>query len=191
METSRCVRFSIDRGERGPFLRSSTPFDPNRWWPVASAEETNALYHMLRNDPNPHTQDLASLAHSVRNWAPAPQNTTPGDLLSLVVVGATATPTFEFSKPSGVLIAEGHEPEIIESGGAIGARYPFSLADGHVETNGAIRMSEIGAMEATLYVDHPEGTCPNCDRYLPTFLDNGSRLSVVPFPDAIPRGPVG
>jgi hypothetical protein len=82
----------------------------------------------------------------------------------------------------GVLIP--HEPAgdpvPMRSGPERGARFPFDLADGHCETNAARWMAEHGVTDATLYHNHPNGTCPNCDAYLPTYLQEGSTLRVVP-----------
>jgi hypothetical protein len=101
--------------------------------------------------------------------------------------GGKASP----KKTTGVLIPkkpEG-EPIFLESGNKLGARYPYSLADGHVETKGALIMQEEGITDAVLYHDNINGTCPNCDRYLPTYLEEGSTLTVVPPEDATPKTP--
>lgn len=41
-------------------------------------------------------------------------------------------------------------------------------------------MQENGVTRATLYHNNPNGTCGNCDYYLPTYLQEGSVLNVVP-----------
>jgi hypothetical protein len=70
-----------------------------------------------------------------------------------------------------------------------GSRFPYSQADGHVETNAARYMSENGIVEGTVYHNNPKGTCGNCDRYTPTYLDEGSVLRVIPPSNAVAPKP--
>ena len=95
-------------------------------------------------------------------------------------------------RTSGVLIPTEPfgEPVPFESGARTGARFPYSQADGHVETLAANWMEENGVTGATLYHNNPSGTCPNCDRYLPTFLQQNSSLTVVSPANAQPRTPL-
>ncbi|HEX9063141.1 MAG TPA: DddA-like double-stranded DNA deaminase toxin, partial [Clostridia bacterium] len=100
-------------------------------------------------------------------------------------------PEFSGKKTSGVLVPKNPpgEPIPIDSGNVSGARFPYSQADGHVETKGALIMNENGILEADIYHNNPNGTCPNCDRYLPTYLNEGSKLTVYPPENAVPKTP--
>jgi hypothetical protein len=66
---------------------------------------------------------------------------------------------------------------------------PYQRAAGHVETLGADEMALQGIIEAEIYHNNPSGTCGNCDWYLPRFLEEGSRLTVVPPPSSVPPTP--
>jgi hypothetical protein len=46
-------------------------------------------------------------------------------------------------------------------------------------------MAEDGITEATVYHNNPKGTCPNCDNYVSTYLQEGSELTVVPPENAV------
>jgi RHS repeat-associated protein len=80
-------------------------------------------------------------------------------------------------------------PVPMQSGPRTGARFPYSQADGHLETNAANWMAKHNVTRATVYHNNPSGTCPNCNNYLPTFLEEASVMEVVPPPNAIPRTP--
>ena len=109
-------------------------------------------------------------------------------MLGPVVDPAALLPEFS-GKTTGVLIAEDRAPIFFGSGPRTGARFPFSQADGHVETQGATWMGQNNVTEATMYHNSPNGTCGNCDYYLPTFLQNGSSLKVVPPTNAVAPTP--
>ena len=66
---------------------------------------------------------------------------------------------------------------------------PFRMADGHVETLGATWMMQNRVTDAFLWHNHPSGTCGNCDYFLPSFLQEGSTMTVIPPSDAVPRTP--
>ena len=97
----------------------------------------------------------------------------------------TLLPQFN-GKTSGVVVAEGMEPFVLESGSRTGAKFPYSQADGHVETQVANWMKDNGVTNATVYHNNPRGTCGNCDYYVPTFLEENSVLKVVPPANAVP-----
>jgi Double-stranded DNA deaminase toxin A len=78
------------------------------------------------------------------------------------------------------------EPVLLESGSRTGAKFPYSQADGHVETQAANWMKDNGVKSATVYHNNPRGTCGNCDYYVPTFLEESSVLTVVPPANAVP-----
>jgi SCP1.201-like deaminase len=99
-------------------------------------------------------------------------------------------PAFD-GKTSGVLVPEEPPgpPVQFQSGPRTGARFPYSQADGHVETQGANWMAKNGVTKATFYHNNPNGTCGNCDYYLPTYLQEGSALKVVPPENAVAPTP--
>jgi hypothetical protein len=70
-----------------------------------------------------------------------------------------------------------------------GSRFPYSQADGHVETNAARYMNNKGIVEGTVYHNNPKGTCGNCDKYTPTYLNEGSVLRVIPPSNAVAPKP--
>jgi uncharacterized Zn-binding protein involved in type VI secretion len=104
--------------------------------------------------------------------------------------GPPTLPEFD-GQTSGVLVPENPPgpPVELQSGPRTGARFPYSQADGHVETQGALWMKENGVTQATLYHNNPKGTCGNCDYYLPTFLDQNSTMTVVPPENAVAPTP--
>jgi RHS repeat-associated protein len=106
------------------------------------------------------------------------------------ILGIVPLPPFT-GRTSGVIVPTKPPgpPVPLTSGARTGARFPYSQADGHVETLGASWMKENGVTEATVYHNHPGGTCPNCNRYLPTFLEEGSTMTVVPPENALPKTP--
>lgn len=68
-----------------------------------------------------------------------------------------------------------------------GVRHPYTMADGHSETNAASELNDLRGNNATAFHNNPEGTCPNCDRLTGGFLKPGKRLLVVPPSNAVPR----
>jgi hypothetical protein len=117
---------------------------------------------------------------------------THGTLVFKDKLGGDRPQLPEFNgKTSGVLAPEEpHGPPVpLESGPRTGAKFPYSQADGHVETQGANWMKENGVTKATIYHNNPSGTCGNCDYYLPTYLQEGSQLTVVPPENAVPPTP--
>jgi hypothetical protein len=50
-------------------------------------------------------------------------------------------------------------------------------------------MADNGVTKATIYHNNPKGTCPNCDYYVPTYLQEGSHLTVVPPENAVAPTP--
>jgi nucleic acid/nucleotide deaminase of polymorphic system toxin len=49
----------------------------------------------------------------------------------------------------------------------------------HVEGHAAATMRELKIQEGTLYINHRNGPCPNCDSLLNRMLPSGARLEVV------------
>jgi hypothetical protein len=88
---------------------------------------------------------------------------------------------------SGILVPKvpPKPPVLLESGPRTGARFPYSQADGHVETLGARWMRDNGVTDAIVYHNNPKGTCGNCDYFLPTFLEQNSTLRVIPPKNAV------
>lgn len=116
-----------------------------------------------------------------------------GPKCSNVDAVAGAAPKLELpeynGKTTGVLVPKepAAEPVQIQSGKRTGARFPYSQADGHVETIAAQYMEANGIKDATLYINHPNGICPNCNKSIPAFLQENSRLTVIAPADATAR----
>lgn len=146
------------------------------------------LYAYVQNNPIKYVdpsgyvcEDKYNLYKKFREMGKTPKEAQKlaNDVISL--------PEFN-GKTSGVLIPlePGGEAIPIVSGNKSNlTRYPFDQADGHVETKAAIIMNERGIDEAIVFHNNPKGTCPNCDRYLPTYLDEGRSLTVYPPENAV------
>lgn len=65
-------------------------------------------------------------------------------------------------------------------------KYPVA---NHVEGQGALFMRENGITEADMFINHPYGMCGMCNSNLPSLLEEGSVMHVMPPSDAtsIPR----
>lgn len=80
-------------------------------------------------------------------------------------------------------------PTEVSSGARTGARFPYLQADGHLETSTALWMQQNGVTRAMVYMNHPGGICPNCNNWLPVFLQEGSQLRVFPLESAVAPKP--
>ena len=138
--------------------------------------------------------DPIGLAGGMRPHSYVPSPLTWVDPLGLagceVTVPRPDLPEFN-GQTSGVLVPTNPPgpPIPLESGPRTGAKFPFSQADGHVETQAALRMQQDNITEATVFHNNPKGTCGNCDYYLPTYLQEGSALTVVPPENAVAPTP--
>ena len=80
-------------------------------------------------------------------------------------------------------------PFVLQSSAGTGARFPYLQADGHVETGTALWMGQNNVTRASVFHNNPNGTCGNCDYYLPTFLNQNSVLDVIPPANAVAPTP--
>jgi hypothetical protein len=100
--------------------------------------------------------------------------------------GAPELPSFRANGPTaGVLRSPGKDTELVSGEGGPASRMPAGSRgfDGytmeHVEGHAAATMRELKIQEGTLYINHPNGPCPNCDSLLNRMLPSGARLEVV------------
>jgi SCP1.201-like deaminase len=77
-----------------------------------------------------------------------------------------------------------HDPKALKSG-SIGLGYESYPAARHVEGKAAIAIREGISSGGISFHNHPNGTCPVCDRSIPTLLPEGAKLWVVPPKDAV------
>lgn len=70
--------------------------------------------------------------------------------------------------------------EIESSSGNANPNYKNYIPASHVEGKSAIYMRENGINNGTVFHNNTYGTCPYCDKMLPTLLEEGSTLMVVP-----------
>lgn len=66
------------------------------------------------------------------------------------------------------------------SSGNANPNYKNYIPASHVEGKSAIYMRENGINNGTVFHNNTDGTCPYCDKMLPTLLEEGSTLTVVP-----------
>jgi hypothetical protein len=86
------------------------------------------------------------------------------------------------------LLAPNGEQIPFSSGGA-NPKYSNYIPASHVEGKAAIYMRENEVTEGTVYHNNTDGTCPYCDKMLPTLLDENSTLTVVPPENAVAPKP--
>lgn len=67
--------------------------------------------------------------------------------------------------------------------------YKYYIPASHVEGKSAIYMRENGIESGVVYHNNTDGTCPYCDKMLPTLLEEGSTLTSVPPSNASAPNP--
>ena len=88
-------------------------------------------------------------------------------------------PEYDGKTTYGVLILDDGTQVPFSSGNA-NPNYKNYIPASHVEGKSAIYMLENGINNGTVFHNNTDGTCPYCDKMLPTLLEEGSRLTVVP-----------
>ena len=88
-------------------------------------------------------------------------------------------PEYDGKITHGILVLEDGTQIPLSSGGA-DPNYRNYIPASHVEGKAAIYMRENGISNGTVYHNNTDGTCPYCDKMLPTLLEEGSSLTVVP-----------
>ena len=88
-------------------------------------------------------------------------------------------PEYDGKTTHGVLVLDDGTQVPFSSGNA-NPNYKNYIPASHVEGKSAIYMRENGINNGTVFHNNTDGTCPYCDKMLPTLLDEGSTLTVVP-----------
>ncbi len=99
-------------------------------------------------------------------------------------VGRPILPEYDGKTTHGILITPDGKQIPFSSGNA-NPNYKNYIPASHVEGKAAIYMRENNIKKGTVYHNNTDGTCPYCDKMLPTLLEEGSVLEVVP-----PKGSV-
>lgn len=99
-------------------------------------------------------------------------------------VGKGSSSPIELSKydgktTHGVLVLD-DGTQIPFSSGNANPEYKNYISASHVEGKSAIYMRENGVNKATVFHNNTDGICPYCDKMLPTLLEEGASLKVVP-----------
>ena len=88
-------------------------------------------------------------------------------------------PEYDGKTTHGVLVLDDGTQVPFSSGNA-NPDYKNYIPASHVEGKSAIYMRENGINNGTVFHNNTDGTCPYCDKMLPTLLEEGSTLTVVP-----------
>ena len=88
-------------------------------------------------------------------------------------------PEYDGKTTHGVLVLDDGTQVPFSSGNA-NPNYKNYIPASHVEGKSAIYMRENGINNGTVFHNNTDGTCPYCDKMLPTLLEEGSTLMVVP-----------
>lgn len=100
--------------------------------------------------------------------------------------GGSSLPPYKGGSTAGVLRSPGtQDVELVSGEGGPASRMPpkspgfDAYTSEHVEGHAAAAMRELKINEGTLYINHPNGPCPNCDSLLNRMLPSGARLEVI------------
>ncbi len=88
-------------------------------------------------------------------------------------------PLYDGKTTHGIFVAPNGE-HIPFSSGSANPKYKNYIPASHVEGKAAIYMRENEIKKGTIYHNNTDGTCPYCDKMLPTLLEEGSVLEVIP-----------
>ena len=88
-------------------------------------------------------------------------------------------PEYDGKTTHGVLVLE-DGTQIPFSSGNANPDYKNYIPASHVEGKSAIYMRENNINKGTVFHNNTDGTCPYCDKMLPTLLEEGSSLTVIP-----------
>jgi hypothetical protein len=114
--------------------------------------------------------DIPGVGRVPRPSLPAYNGHTGGVLIPIDANGQTGNPV-----------------PFTSNGGTRQPRYPYSLIDGHGETQSALHMEVQNIPQGVFFHNHPNGTCSGCLRWLHAFLQEGSILTVVPLSTSTPH----
>ena len=92
---------------------------------------------------------------------------------------AVNLPEYDGKTTYGVLVLEDGEQIPFSSGNA-NSNFKNYISASYVEGKSAIYMRENNINKGTVFHNNTDGTCPYCDKMLPTLLEEGSSLTVVP-----------
>ena len=92
-------------------------------------------------------------------------------------------PEYDGKTTHGVLVLDDGTQVPFSSGNA-NPNYKNYIPASHVEGKSAIYMRENGINNGTVFHNNTDRTCPYCDKMLPTLLEEGSTLTVVPLANA-------
>lgn len=88
-------------------------------------------------------------------------------------------PAFDGKTTRGILVLN-DGTQIQFKSGSPDPNYKNYIPASHVEGKAAIYMRDNSITQGTVYHNNTNGTCPYCDKMLPTLLEKGSTLTVVP-----------